>query len=173
MKRIENIKDIPENIKIYLYGAGQGGELLCQKIRQHRKDITILGFIDDMKSGLHNNIKIFRLDEIADEKGHDLIIISSVHEKILSKNLVDRNFKKVSFINQDIINPYILSNSISTKEVTNLYDTLQNEIDTLFSEMDITTIDSKNIVKEVEAFNIGWDLAKSLQTVDKKEIFDK
>ncbi len=173
MERIEDIKNIPHNIKIYLYGAGQGGELLCQKIRQHRKDVIILGFIDDIKSGLHNNIKIFHLDEILNEDNHDLIIISSVHEKILSKNLIERNLKKISFINQDIINPYILSNSISTKEVTNLYDTLQKEIDVLLHEMDITTIDSKDIVKEVEAFNIGWDLAKTLKAINIKNVFDK
>lgn len=173
MKRIENIEDIPQNIKIYLYGAGQGGELLCQKIRQHRKDITILGFIDDMKSGLHNNIKIFSLDEITDEKGHDWIIISSYYEKILVQNLVHRDLKKVFLVNQDMINPNILSNAILTNEVTNLYETLQNEIDVLFEQMDITTIESKSIIKEVESFNIGWDLAKTLKTINIKDVFDK
>ena len=173
MKRIENIEDIPQNIKIYLYGAGQGGELLCQKIRQHRKDITILGFIDDMKRGLHNNIKIFSLDEITDEKGHDWIIVSSYYEKVLVQNLIQRDFKKVFLINQDMINPNILSNAISTNEVTNLYETLQNEIDILFEQMGITTIESKSIIKEVEAFNIGWDLAKTLKTINIKDVFDK
>jgi len=170
MKRIYQIKEIPQNSHVFLYGACLGGKIFLKKIKQHRADIKILGFIDDYKSGEHNGLRIFKLNDILKDFKFDYIIITSIYEQPIIERLSRKGIKSVLTIDKNMINPL---STITTTEVVNLYTEIYNDVLNLLKTMNINRINPEDIIKLVEVNNILWDLNIIFKDANFKLIFEK
>jgi len=167
-----SIEEFPENSRIFLYGAGSAGRFLAEKLLEDRKDIEILGFIDDFKTGKLIGIEIYALDSILDED-YDLIVISSVHRDSLEKQLKLKNIESYASVAMGLLNIYSSAPALTSSEVDSYYQPILESVSSLLDEMSIDTIDPVDIVREVEAYNIGWDIIDIIKSVDLKSIFEE
>lgn len=86
------IQTLPHNSSLYIYGTGEGSQLLFQCLQRRRKDIQIIGFIDDFKNGKFQKLDIFTLSKI--ESLPIIIGISTmkVVDLLVSRINEDKNF---------------------------------------------------------------------------------
>ena len=97
---LQMLEKIPYNSKICIYGTGETGRFIKDLINDIRKDIEILYFLDSLKSGNIENIKIIKLGEYEKvirsriKSGMtipDLILICSAFEEQIKDSLIQRN----------------------------------------------------------------------------------
>ena len=173
MDRINQLDELPNNIKVYLYGAGSGGALFYAKLKKFRKDIQVLGFIDDSDKLTHCKLDVYKVEDIKN-KNYDYIIISSIYDSIISKKLEDFDIKNYIRINHNLINTFDVNtyDNFITQSDT-LYSDIYKEIEKLFLSLNINNIEPEDIIQQIESFNIGWDLSNKLNNVNLNKIFEK
>lgn len=173
-KTYHSIDELPRSARIYLYGAGLGGQSIYRAIKEARGDITVLGFIDDGKSGSFEGAGIFGFDDIKDSlSGDELIIISTVYYSKIAAKLDRHSITNYACAGSSLTVTFASGTELSEEEVDGYYSMVNREIDSFFKELGIYSIVSSEIVKVVESFNIGWDISELISQVDIKGIFEK
>jgi len=67
-KYIESIPDLlPINTKVAIYGTAEAGRAAMTNILSNRKDVDIVCFLDDMRSGTFHGIPIVALEKLPDD----------------------------------------------------------------------------------------------------------
>ena len=128
---LQMLEEIPYNSKICIYGAGETGRFIKDLINDIRKDIKVLYFLDSLKSGNIENIKIIKLGEYEKvirsriKSGMtipDLILICSafgeqIKDSLTQKNIL--NFKVLDYVSycefRHDLNQKILNDLFSAK----------------------------------------------------------
>ena len=89
--RIDYINDkyCLENKRLFIWGAGGGGELLTNYLSRICRNINIVGFIDTYKEGTFNNYKIIDYKEIK-EYNYDYILIATRPGKVYAQQILSR-----------------------------------------------------------------------------------
>ena len=98
---ITDIKEIPNNSSLYIYGTGSAGKSLLAWILKCRKDIKVLGFIDSYKSGKLLEIPIIKFKLFLKKLhpgSYDLILIASAAHKSIEKTLGNKGLSKFNTI---------------------------------------------------------------------------
>lgn len=83
MRTIHNLKEFPRDGALYIYGAGDGGILIRQRLDRFY-GVTITAFIDRQKTGLLDGIPILSPDRLLAEvdRGAAIIIAAQAHADI-------------------------------------------------------------------------------------------
>ena len=123
LKIISSVREIPDNARIYIYGAGCYAKVLFVLISKIRRDIKIIGFIDSYKSGRCCRKKIYKFSDFKKnikENEYDLIIIASIYiEEIVNNLKKERIDKYIIFRNSNpavyFMLPYSLLDSIKNE----------------------------------------------------------
>ncbi|MCP5049797.1 MAG: hypothetical protein GY940_21695 [bacterium] len=85
------IKDIPSNAEIYLFGAGEAGHRAYRAIKTKRPGVQVNGFIDNRKTGALNGVRIYHIDELANEPGlPGKIVLASFYWLEISLGLIEK-----------------------------------------------------------------------------------
>jgi CDP-glycerol glycerophosphotransferase len=105
MRIIKDVNEIPENSRVFIYGAGVAGKSLFFYISRLREDIKVLGFIDSFKSGKYSGVKIYKFENFLKRfkrDDFDFILIASMFHDEISENLSKNNISKYTIINWKI-----------------------------------------------------------------------
>ncbi len=79
-KEIRSFSEIPDNSKIVLYGCGEEGFIVRKLISIHKKNVEVLNYIDDYKTGTNDGIEIVSSNTFFERKiDYDFIIITSTN----------------------------------------------------------------------------------------------
>lgn len=78
----DDIKDlfagIPENAKICIWGAANAGRSIKEELAKYRQDTTVCAFIDSVKQGEIDGVKIYKPENMPEIKNNfDYMIIST------------------------------------------------------------------------------------------------
>lgn len=78
----DDIKDlfagIPENARICIWGAANAGRSIKEELAKYRQDTTVCAFIDSVKQGGIDGIKIYKPENLPEIKNNfDYMIIST------------------------------------------------------------------------------------------------
>ncbi len=92
----KTFKEIPENSTIAIFGHGEIGIGIYRDIKNKRKDLKVLGFINSFSSSTIENIHVYSINELNNIKDSiDYVIIASVSDKTIKeikKTLACNNF---------------------------------------------------------------------------------
>ncbi len=93
---LRKLLEIPVKAKICIYGVGQGGTQLRERLAKVRPDITVVCFMDSFKRGKKDGIEVFLPDDlprIADRL--DELLVASVHWPEITNKLSDAGLRRV------------------------------------------------------------------------------
>lgn len=172
-KIIERLSELPKDKKVLLYGAGLGGLYFRNLLRDNRKDIEIIGFIDDSKEGKKGELPIYKLEDLKTLKPkYDLILITTIYSNSVEEKLKKEKITNYLIISKDFLD--ILSERIKMSKsfITNFYDMILKEIIKIFEELNIDNINPSDVINEVEAYNVSWDLANHIINKNFKKILE-
>jgi FkbM family methyltransferase len=133
MNIINNIKELPSNSSVHIYGAGSFGMMLNDSIDFHRKDLKVINFIDGYKTGEFLNLPIISLDNfIAKHDSEHIIIIAT--DPVYWKEIAE-NFEKVGIENY-FVNKFHDYDIYGKKEVgkINKYKKLINAVSEILED---------------------------------------
>jgi len=83
-----DVNDIPSNSKVLLYGAGDGGSAFKRILEAKRKDVEIICFVDDCRTGKRDGLRIVRPDELGSFRNtYDRILITSAYWREMRETL--------------------------------------------------------------------------------------
>ncbi len=103
LKILSSVIEIPDNARIFIYGAGHYAKVLFVLLAKIRRDIKLIGFIDTYKSGKCCGKKIYKYSDFKvdiSKNDYDLIIIASIYvEEIVSSLKKEEIDKYVLFKN--------------------------------------------------------------------------
>lgn len=103
VKFSDTLDELPFGSKVCVYGAGLGGSNFKRLIEATRKDIELLYFIDDYKTGQKHGIEILSPDNLPRLKGNlKLILVVSAYWK-----KIERTLKRLKIDNYRIMNPWL------------------------------------------------------------------
>jgi len=101
---IKNLRDFPENSRIYIYCAGVFGRQLLAALRQQRPDVRVLGFIDSYKKGTVDGLEICPLETL-DYHGSDYdLIVVAIQPEIkaqIGSLLEERGYRNYCHLDQN------------------------------------------------------------------------
>lgn len=103
-------RDIPENARVCIYGAGQGGSDAFELINKYRPDVTVVAFADTYRSGEKLGRPVFAPDELdKHQKDFELIIICSLHYKAIAAALNSKGFDNFAALSSFQFLDYLFS----------------------------------------------------------------
>lgn len=95
MIEAHNLKDLPREGVVYVYGAGDGGLMIKRKL-EHFYSFAITGFIDAFKRGNVDGIAILRPEQLISEADREAsIIIASQAYSDIGQFLLKSGFSRV------------------------------------------------------------------------------
>jgi len=77
-----SLEAFPRDGEILIYGAGGQGRYLARLMREYRKDLRIIGFMDTYKSGSEGDCEIFNLSRLGEMKARHpraLVVVASIY----------------------------------------------------------------------------------------------
>lgn len=126
-KFITSLEDLPQNIAVSLYGAGEGGRFVQRYLAMNRKDITLTCCLDDYRTGFVLGLPIVAPNEYAPHLG--LILITSAYWPMINEKLSARgiaNYRivhpSVFYANQFFSKDEYLDRTNDRKQVEALFD---------------------------------------------------
>lgn len=127
---LDTLEDIPCNSQVCLYGAGEGGSVFKQLLETKRKDVKIVCFIDDFKSGTRDRIRIVKAKDFFKVDNCDkLILITSSYWRDIDKRLC-----QLKINNYMIVNPSLFfASQIFTEEEERIYEVNFEKVKNLLS----------------------------------------
>lgn len=96
-KKIDRIINLSAGRNIYIYGAGMGGRILFEALRE--KKIEVAGFIDERAyNGLGEccGIQVLDIEKVSPTTGYVIVSLMSFNMQII-KNLLDHGFSGKDF----------------------------------------------------------------------------
>jgi len=100
MNSVEHLDDIPLDLPLYIYGAGEGGRFLLDQLRSAGRH-EVLGFVDSFKTGDIDGMPILPVDALLESRGGRAwrIAIATGAYAAVARNLAERGV-------EDVVNAY-------------------------------------------------------------------
>ena len=98
---IRTLKDIPKGARVFIYGAGMGGQAILLKLRKLRLDVSMKGYIDSYKKGRCLGEVVLSPEKFAETIAateYDLILIASVHKDAIAAGLEKKGIIKYAIV---------------------------------------------------------------------------
>lgn len=130
----EFLDKIPENATTIIWGAGTTGKCLKSYIDKNRKDVVIKGFIDRVKIGEFEGLKVFKPEDLKDlEKQIDVILVS-ILDNSCKMEFLSKYYKKIYLqIPKELCNFYRIINSDDYLTILNNLETQEDK--KIYSEL--------------------------------------
>lgn len=72
------LSTLPDSGRLIIYGCGEAGEIVRERLHSDRPDITVVCFLDSFAEGEANGLKVVKRDHLSELEGtYDLILIAS------------------------------------------------------------------------------------------------
>ena len=85
---VNDIQEVPQGARVCLYGAGQGGAVVWKLLREARKDVEVSCFVDDLKEGQRNGLRIVDLEHLGRAGGQEgLVLVTSAYWRGMERRL--------------------------------------------------------------------------------------
>ena len=81
--KVTSISELPSG-KTVLYGAGGYGRFVLEELNAHRKDVEVVAFCDDRRTGMFCGLNVGSIEQV---EPFDYILITSSYWKDISKKL--------------------------------------------------------------------------------------
>ena len=134
-KFLNSLDDLPQGLRVCLYGAGETGNCFKKILDEKRKDVCVVYFIDSFRSGEENGTKVINIRDIAQYKNDfDCIIVTSVFW-----NQIENMLKQLEIDNYYILSNYLLFLTSQLKDLSPYHftdtelDDRRNKIDSVIS----------------------------------------
>lgn len=140
-KYINEIKDIPQNASICIYGTGRRGKAFQEYLSKYRTDVKINAFLDTFEyNGTLNNIPIFNIELLMQNSiNYDFIVLaSSFWQEILTlleKNNIF-NYKILSFHLATCLEGKIIPKKLYLEEFQHNFKEKKVPIDFILKKLD-------------------------------------
>jgi len=109
MKLLNHLDELALNSRLFLYGAGDGGVNFKRAIEKHRRDIKLVGFLDDYKSGKRDGLNITKINGLNVKQGkQELVLITSAYWRDMQKNLNRLNYNNYLIVNPVLFYDYLI-----------------------------------------------------------------
>lgn len=92
---IRSLSELTADRPYWIYGAGQGGELLLERLRTQVPDLKIAGFIDAFKDQPYHDLPVKRLDTTDDLPRDIPLLVTLPRFGAVAHDLVARGFTQV------------------------------------------------------------------------------
>lgn len=99
-KFITSLEDLPQNITVSLYGAGEGGRFVQRYLAMNRKDITLTCCLDDYRTGFVLGLPIVAPNEYAPHLG--LILVTSAYWPMINEKLSARGIANYLIVHPSV-----------------------------------------------------------------------
>ncbi len=105
---LSSFDEIPNGANICLYGTGETASTIMNYLKNFRKDIKIVLFLDSFNNGEKYGIKIIKPENFLHFKNEiDLIIIASMYWNLIEKELARYRIEKYKILSNYLL--YLLS----------------------------------------------------------------
>ncbi len=127
MKLLNHLDDLALNSKLYLYGAGDGGVNFKRAIEKQRRDIKLVGFIDDYRSGKRDGLNIIKISSLnAKKEKQNLVLITSAYWRDMQNNLNRLNYTNYLIVNPVLFYDYLIFSEEEEKKYASQLEYVKN-----------------------------------------------
>lgn len=135
MIHVSQISDLPQTGKIYIFGAGQGGQIVSE-IYKKIPGATILGFIDNAKTGTLNDLPIHDFPSFLKVRDQSAsILLTSVYVAELAAQLAEAGITRYYNTYPLIETTVIEKGAAETLSKLSPMEQLETRVDYLYRRM--------------------------------------